>query len=457
MKRNRRSGQAIVLLLALLVAIVAMIMWTLDIHTILMRKLRLQDCGDASALTAARWQAAGLNLIGEINLMRAFMLIDGAKVEEVEALYELQQRILLTTPFLALLSAQEVAALNNARPWPEESVAVMKDYFRELSDWSKFQNYHEGAREEYQDLTRILFSDAREIYAMPQLPIYEEADPQALLVTQDFYEAILARNWCWFKFAGLESFLRTYRSPQQLGPLPNFRSEPAFGLYLTGFQATLREFREGECLAGEGALNTRDTMHLQALNYAHPGLELADPDFDLTAGESPEEKTITWMGFDERRWNDWKLLRELPMRSDIKPQYDYRGIGAVMCVWEDDTTRWLAAAKPFGSIGDENPIRFPLVLGGFNDVRLVPVDAVESGITMPDPAWMRHLHSHIAGFYAHGSLPYADTCRYCRALEKWQLRTFRLAGFEWLREYGHTCRQPRPGGPSPTGGATYAH
>ena len=63
-----KAGQAVVLLLALLVALAAIVVWIAVSNSLSLRRLRLRDGGDAAALAAARWQAAGLNLVGELNL-----------------------------------------------------------------------------------------------------------------------------------------------------------------------------------------------------------------------------------------------------------------------------------------------------------------------------------------------------------------------------------------------------
>ncbi len=475
--KNRRSGQAIVLLLGVIFAILAMVYWMMDIHTILMTKLRLQDGGDAAVLSAARWQAAGLNLVGEINLLRAFMLVDGAEPEAVEALLELQQRVMLTTPFLAILSAQETAEANRMREWPRDAMHTVQSCYEVLGDYGTFENYHEGAKSEYQALVNIFFGTSRPIYAMPYLPLYESPDVPALLVTMDFYEAILSRNWCWFKFAGLESFLRTYSSPKELGPLPHFRTDPAFSLYLSTVKSTLVDFAEDNASAGgsccplsEGSTcstgagtrcSTRETIHLQSLNLNHQGVPLPPPPLPgeavPTEAQQREEITITWVGFDSSEWRDWSLLDNLPLRAEVKPQYDYKGCASVVGVWHDDDSRWLAAAKPFGAVGETNPIDYPIVLGGFDDVRLVPIDAVDKGIEMPNPAWLVHIQAHIGAFYYEGELPHKETCRFCKALNRWQSAAFRMSGVSWLRLYGHTCRRDCSGGPSETGGTNYAH
>lgn len=443
-----RAGQAVVLLLALLVAMAAMVFWMTDVHTLLMRKLRIQDGGDAACLAGARWQAAGLNLVGELNILRAYMVASGMPAEAEEAVYALQQRVTLTTPFLALLAAQQAARENGCAPWPEESVRAMRDYFMTIGSLAAFENFHPEAREDFLAMTRVLFDTDEPFYAMPAVAFYEASDPPSLLVTRDFYEAVLAPNWCWF--LDRQDLLRGYSGPRDFGPLPRLRTEPPFGLRLSGFAASLDDLSEPFAADAQIGLEGIRTQ-LDALG--HPGL----PEPDTEEVRYRYGRRVPWMDFDRDRWTPWTLLDDLPMRADVKPCYDYQGAAAAVSVRSEDSRAvWLAAAKPFGTVGGENPVGFPLVLGGFNDVRLIPVDAAERGLTALDAEWMNHLLRHLQDFVTRGVLQDAS-CRYCRALRLWGEPEFRRSGLDWLLLYGHTCRLPEPDGGGGGGGSSYAH
>jgi hypothetical protein len=120
-----------------------------------------------------------------------------------------------------------------------------------------------------------------------------------------------------------------------------------------------------------------------------------------------------------------------------------------------DNYSWITVAKPFGAVIDGEPPRTnDLMLGGFDVVRLVPVDSVGAQMRSFDLKWMRHLYLHVKEYSRIGRL--FDGCRYCSALQKWDGPIFRPQAILWLSQYGHTCRRPRPG-PGETGGSTYAH
>lgn len=452
---NGRSGQAVVLLLALLVAMAAMVFWMTDVHTLLMRKLRIQDGGDAACLAAARWQAAGLNLVGELNLIRAYMISAGLPREEVEAVYELQQRVALTTPFLAMLAAQQAARENACAPWPEETTRAVRDYFNLLGGLGSFEGYHEAAREDFLAMTDILFGDGMPIYAMPAVAVFESSTPLSLLLMRDFYEAVLANDRCWF--LRRQELLRTYAGPKSFGPLPELRTDPPFGLLLAGFESSLEELEQP---VGTAPKIGMDGIRMQLARLRHPAMEEPQSDED----RKRRGQNHMWMGFDRNRWTPWYLIDDLPMRAEVRACYDYQGPAAVVAVRsEDGTAGWLAAAKALGEVGGDRPNDYPLVLGGFDRVRLIPIDAADRGLTALDPDWLTHLVAHLQEFVSRGTLA-EHTCRYCRALRIWSTPAFRFGTLEWLRLYGHTCRQNTDfeGGGSASetggnGGTSFAH
>ena len=244
-----KAGQAVVLLLALLVALAALVVWIGASNSLTMRRLRLRDGGDAAALAAARWQAAGLNLVGELNLIQAYMLADALpNAEAAEALHELRQRVQLAVPFLALLSAGETAAANGLPEVPEAA-----DVVREMAEDALFQDWYLGAEEDFRDMAHIVAS--RPLHAAPASP---GAGPGGanLLVNQDFYEAVLGDDWCWFWFNAY-AFLQHYAGHAHFGPVPPLATEPFLGLRLTALETSLDDLLRvgapiGEQLAALG-------------------------------------------------------------------------------------------------------------------------------------------------------------------------------------------------------------
>ena len=457
-----RRGQAIALILALLVAFAALALWVADIGLTVMGRLRTQDGGDAAALAAARWQAAGLNLCGELNFIQAYMLADDkVNAPAAQALHELRQRVGLVTPMLALLSASEVAERNGLEALPEA-----QSYLRMLARTVMPQGLYEGAEAE---LEAMLTDLARQrLYAFPLTAVLNTAKSPTLLAEQDFYEAILSRNWCWFWFHAY-SFLQHYHGHGDFGAVPELLTEPFWGLRLGEWASS---FEDLHTLA-PGVMEALDD---EARTLGHPTIPPKPPppkddeppnpareERELETlppkaypDRDPDELIIRWTTFDEAQWGEWSAMApgELPLAGKLKERYNYTGCNIALSV-RQGTSTWLAVAKPFGSLDEEVPTAYRLVLGGFDAVRLIPVDAGDTDLRGMDVAWLDHLRNHVTVYAELGLL--ADGCRYCRALRLWDNPAFRQQAIDWLALYGNTCRRPSPGGKGDTGGVRYAH
>ena len=430
-----KAGQAVVLLLALLVALAALVVWIGASNSLTMRRLRLRDGGDAAALAAARWQAAGLNLVGELNLIQAYMLADALpNAEAAEALHELRQRVQLAVPFLALLSAGETAAANGLPEVPEAA-----DVVREMAEDALFQDWYLGAEEDFRDMAHIVAS--RPLHAAPASP---GAGPGGvnLLVNQDFYEAVLGDDWCWFWFNAY-AFLQHYAGHAHFGPVPPLATEPFLGLRLTALETSLDDLLRVGAPIGE-----------QLAALGHPALP--PPPHDGTAAATERTRVVRWTAYDTAAWGPWEAMRPggLPVEGDLREEYDYFGASAAVSVAEDGYV-WLAVAKAFGDVAGGNPTAVGLALGGFDDVRLIPVDAGDVGITAFDPVWIRHLRRHVQA-YASTGLTH-DGCRYCTALRTFDNPAWRSRALLWLSRNGHTCRRPSPGSGGSSGGSRFGH
>lgn len=430
-----RGGQAVVLLLGFLVALAALTLWVGTAYRHAAERLALRDGGDAAALAAARWQAAGLNLVGELNLIQAYMLADAVpNAHAARALHELRQRVALAAPFLALLSASETARANGLPEIPE-----CADFLREIGDEAAFNGLFPGAEEAFRDMAHTLA--AQPLHAAPASP---GADPSGhLLLAQDFYEAVLADDWCWFWFNAYP-FLQRFSGRADFGPLPDYATEPFLGLRL-GERLTSLE----DLLAQGVPLDT------QLADLGHP--TLPPPAHGPAASDAERRQTIPWSAYDAGAWGPWEAMRPggLPITGTLRGQYDYFGASAPLSV-ADGAFVWLAVAKPFGEVGGANPTEGGLVLGGFDDVRLIPVDAGDVGLVAFNPAWLRHIRRHLPDYSATG-LTFSG-CRYCSALRTFANPAWRARGLAWLARFGHTCRRPRADGDGgDSGGAHYGH
>ncbi len=69
--RSGQGGQVLVFALVIMVAAIVGALLVFDIHSVLIGKVKGQNAVDAAALTGAKWQQHALNLIGELNLVKA--------------------------------------------------------------------------------------------------------------------------------------------------------------------------------------------------------------------------------------------------------------------------------------------------------------------------------------------------------------------------------------------------
>lgn len=66
-----QHGQVLILAVVALVLVIIAVLLLFDVQTVIRGKVKSQNAVDAAALTAAEWQKHSLNLIGELNLVRA--------------------------------------------------------------------------------------------------------------------------------------------------------------------------------------------------------------------------------------------------------------------------------------------------------------------------------------------------------------------------------------------------
>ena len=257
-KKIRRSrGQVLILAVLAIVILAVAILVLFDVQRIMRGKIRVMSGVDAAALTGAQWQKHTLNLMGELNLVKACQVLisdsiygiggnpdDFMKVrlpenpseEEIEAaikkarkeleqlkktadmLTEMQVRIGYVGPLIGFGAAQQ-AAKNNGLPANKNCNLYMIDYYNLICDDGIYGNpgiapqvYHGYAwREPYANmifnLTGSLNPESAQGVAvgtsirhlgMPALYCDPPTHPNfiAYLQLKVVMEAIAANDWC---------------------------------------------------------------------------------------------------------------------------------------------------------------------------------------------------------------------------------------------------------------------
>jgi hypothetical protein len=448
-----------------LVILVVIALWNFDLHKTLRIKNITQNAGDSAAVMAARWQGLSLNLIGDLNLMKALALASDDAVT-IDAIDNLQARLCYTGPMVALHASQQAAKNNGIFPNDEYSDFLFEHANMVRTEYTArvgpggtmlFPEPYPGAWPEYADMIELAASEG--IAAGPDtMRLYGDSLGGHILYATDFYHAVAGRSWCWFLNHG-DNLLEAYRNffPCWWTDLPSpgshhFMNSEFFGLGLTKRTTSLDSFRE------------HGLQDLDALAQ--------EREFDpATLNNKSWTNSATWYCYGSS-WGDWDAMSmegpwPMPLAGPVKPQYNYSGADAAVRLEAtseritpgpdgstlNNTITWTAAAKPFGYLNEKDrPHTFELVLPAFRSARLIPVDASSApsggGFNL---AWREHVDIHLPDYVRNG--PRQRGCWYCSQLVTWENPAFRRAGVIWLMYNSDKCTIPAgPSGPGGGGG-----
>lgn len=479
--RQRKSGQAIIFLMVVLVIGTLAVVWNFDLHRVVSAKLRMRNAGDAAALAGARWQGYALNMIGDLNLIQAAIVsmsyeddtngITFYAPDEAFELHELRSRLEVVGPLGAFAVAQQTAFNNGALPDPDlaENLLYMAEELRdEISDTP-----YDNAWDEYADLLENLV--ARGV-AVGSYSLYLPRRPHPLL-REDFYAAIAQAqaNW-WCAMRPFDYYLENYEDHESWPTLPSeFRYRLMFDLMLDEFSVEYADdgwippdaaIPEGDEYGQEFAefLGSNDViMGFGDPDYAYPGI-VALPELEWHVYHS-DPRNGGW----DARWprpaeyddvvTRANLSRVLAIRERVKPEYDYLGAVAgismaapvsrgILSSSGNPTVdlSYRAKAKPFGVLDFENddagvqpPHYFGFVFPCFDQVRLVHSDIGYGVFSGP---FYDHITRHLQAYLDGGTASLQPDCSYCRLLVAWETLD-RREGLEWLdRAYSDDVDNP---------------
>lgn len=465
-KARRRRGQTLIFFIMTLVILFFVALWNFDLHKILYVKSISQNAGDAAALMAARWQGITLNLIGDLNIMRALAL-GSDDAETASAITNIQARLCYVGPMIALMGAQQ-AAKNNGIYARQGFTDRLFDHARKVrNDYPTavgqngeplFPEPYPGAWDEYADMLETIAQDG--VAAGPDnVRYYDDYTGGHYLLMIDFYEAIAGRTWCWFYnnapelLADYQNFLPCWWPPlPEIPPTQHINSE-IFGLGLLKKNAALSDIADFDTVVSVAAARG----------------------FDSPSGQAMEVAT-DWYCYDTEAWSFWDAMSvsgddPFPIVGKVKPEYDYAGADAAVRIETttdrltpgpkgsvvSNTITWTAAAKPFGFLNEnERPNAYDLVLPAFHEVRLIPVDASSApsggGYNLE---WREHIEQHLPDYMQNG--PQQRSCWYCNQLLTWEDSAFRQSGEGWLSTNSYLCTLPGGGGGGGGGGRRRGH
>ena len=209
MKSSNTSEQGQTLIVAVLAILVIFLaaLFLFDLQSIIRVKVKTQTAADAAALAGAQAQVDSLNLIGEINIIKACTVLisdfsgDDSEENLIAAsnkLTEMQARISFVGPLLGVGAAQQ-AAKNNGMIEYETLTRDMNDYLNKVEDDAVYGNPDifpseiEGYswREPYINMLNSL--NTQKMVAAPQK---FTASFRNKYSDSSLYSAILSDFWC---------------------------------------------------------------------------------------------------------------------------------------------------------------------------------------------------------------------------------------------------------------------
>lgn len=498
-RRSAKSGQVALFLVFIVVGIFTLVILNVDVWAAITGKNRTQNAGDAAALAAARVQGNTLNDLGKLNLEHVMACLENDD-ERIGQIVARQMYMIWTRPLEGFRAAQEAARKNGMQP-DDEFAAILADraaYLSAVADSTDAYRNNPYFWAYVGELNQLSFQG---VYAAPDNAEFIDPTLSHMLLDQQFYRAVNGKDWCWFHFNAM-SLLTGYSSYADWGPLPeNYTILPdeceINKLNVRMAARDILSLVSGDEGGGAetGASKLVDLLAENGFTHTAGGVAVS-VDLILTnryigvvkrfdAERNPVNEV--WCLYKDR-WGPWTEIdprgeEQFPVVGQVKEEFNVSGCGASYRVREAvtnitlNTTKdmeWIAAAKPFGYVGDDGEREVVTKYGmlvvpqSFKRARLIPSDAIPGGVFgMSSPEWVRHilggrdssgnLHpSHLAIYYDRGPDALPRNCGYCMALKQWEVAAFRQEGILWLKLYSNTCRRPTGHG-GHRGGTHHGH
>lgn len=490
----RKSGQAIIFLMVVMVIGLLVVIWNFDLHRVLSAKIRVRTAADSAALAAARWQGKTLNMVGDLNLIQAALITsaygeyidaynewlendgfnsgipepefeDFLNYAEYEEIHGLRKRLAFVGPLAAFAVAQQAAFNNGAVHDP-----VLAGNLHGIADEIRYKigrPPYDNAFKDYADLLDLLVDGGVAVSA------YSIRLPNHPLTQPEFYGAIAqASMGFWCDFYRRRHLLRTYTGFDSWSKLDtDFKYNYMLDLKLDSFSTGVIQQPDGteETRMPASALLDADDYLEELYKYMEDTDvidEYGEPDY-LSALYHADVGSVRWHVYDlswTKRWprpsfyddkTDEKSGR-FPLRAKVRSQFNYMGAEAGFGILapvsrgilasSDNTTvdlTYKTKAKAFGYLdtedGREPPHYFGFVFPAFHEVRFVHSDI---GDKVLDVAFLEHVTKHLDAYLKSGPSACRPDCPYCQLLKKWEEMDLK-AGLIWLEQaYADPDRNP---------------
>ncbi|RMD75614.1 MAG: hypothetical protein D6820_14390 [Lentisphaerae bacterium] len=351
---RRRRGQTLIYMLLLMLILLVIVIFMFDLQNFVRLRERSQNSVDAAVLTAAMWQGRTLNMVGELNLVKAStLLVDTiepvgdtsaeALLQSDQVITQMQTRLLYVGPLLGYISAQQAAKNNRLRSNPELTVSLSSHITNNLEEIDGYPSLYEQAfsgslvyngyawLEPYKEMLNRLVAEGLAVKVVNTrylggIPTLQGPGAQ-LLSTPAFYNAVWAHDYCWFMMMGISpDDIFDFSSIQLVSAnMPFFPGSEFLNPYVS-----FERFRFPDADAWNSHVQTfqpyLDSRGMTPLPDDQEGLE-----------------NLTWAIYDnsERGWADATLTDPNPnsgtyafvgqyMRSPFRSEFVYGGAAARM-------------------------------------------------------------------------------------------------------------------------------
>lgn len=493
---EKKSGQTLIFMALVILMMAFAALFYFDLNKTLHIKGISRNGADAAALSAARWQAISLNIIGSLNIVAAASVIDdltsGAirPSDDTELISDLHKRMSFSGPLMGYVSAQQAGKQNglfNNSDFENTTRSEILDFERMLDrdrpPHFRASGSYASATDELLAMISLLPDQGMAVRTSAQYPDF----PYHLLLDPSFYDAIAGRNWCWFYY-NAPSELQNYNNWQDwdLTPadiyaifenLPIRFNSPYLTLWLYWDPIIDHLFFPVTVPPGASWENVMDNLTIELQNFY---------DNDAPDLQNFFEFNTEWAYYDQSKWSSWSgsLHENFPWDGEIRPEIDHGGADAAFEILAEnerftrgfegdevsgnqviDRIHTTAAAKPFGTldsdVGDVPANYYDLVLPAFNDVRLIPLGSSRSGgDDQLRDGWIEFVRDFLPGYLTNGPA-YFDARGidnfYANQLRTWEDPSFRAEGVSWLLDNSGRCNLPSGGSGGSSGGTSHGH
>ena len=348
------KGQVMVIAVIIMVILMLGILFLFDLQNVIRSKVKIETADQAAALSAAQWQKESLNLIGELNLIKACDQLQGyvpdhnklppeQAADACKIITQMQTRMAFVGPVIAFGAAQQAAKNNgvNIYDYQKQSSAnavkqVQLDalnYYNNLdintptgelrygnAYRSGINGRYPGWWDDYRGMLKAVIDQG--VAVRPNVRIGIERVTPYAFKDRVFYNAILNEWWCYVPLRSLLKQPDSYWSGQWWQSIqydnPNFTGQSEiYGLGITFAQ-------EDDTGTYYNQVNSWDSYLSKAFgSYTQDWVK-------NTPGVLPQ---ITWSIYDSS-WDSsrmdyigsyWNRSQGGYLSGDIKPSVSYDG------------------------------------------------------------------------------------------------------------------------------------